>query len=232
MGWTMNLKQVADNERVSKSNLGLKIQGLMEQHNASLSKVATATGLTAETIRQIVNGSIKNPGIETLSKIAEAFSLSLYQLIETRDMSSHINKKKIKVINVFDLQKIRPGKKIDDIINQSFESTEVLYIDDSLLNSNFFAVEVSAQLADRLTNCGMPMLKQHDLLIFLRDGEFSTNSIVLARVDEETLMLGIILEIEGQKLWMKSIDIPQKQVVISIKIEQIIGVVHNVQFCK
>jgi len=228
----MNLKKVTENEKISKSNIGLKIQGLMEQHNASLSKVATATGLTSETIRQIVNGTIKNPGIETLSKIAEAFSISLYQLLETRDVTSHINKKKIKIIDIFDLQKLKPGKKIDDLINQSVESTEILHIDNNHLNSDIFAVEVSPHLADKLTNCGMPMLRQRDLLIFVKDGDCSTNSIILAKYNDDVLMLGIIMEVDEKTLWIKSVDIPQKQVVMAIKREQLIGVVHNVQFSK
>lgn len=228
----MNLKKVTDNEKISKTNIGLKIQQLMELRNASLSKVATATGLTSETIRQIVNGTIKNPGIETLSKIAEAFSISLFQLLETRDVTSHINKKKIKIIDIFDLQKLKPGVRIEDLIDQSIESTEILYIDDSLLDSNFFAVEVSSNLADKLTNCGMPMLKQKDLLIFIRKGDFATNSIILAKCNEDVLILGIIMEVEDNNIWIKSVDIPQKQVVISVKRDQLIGVVHNVQFGK
>lgn len=228
----MNLKKVASQERVSKTNIGLRIQALMEQYNASLSKVASATGLTSETIRQIVNGAIKNPGIETLSKIAEAFSISLYQLLETRDVTSHINKKKIKIIDIFDLQKLKPDRKIDDLIDQSVESAEILYIDNKLLDSEFFAVEVNAQLADKLTNCGMPMLKQHDLLLFIRNGDFAVNSIVLAKHNEDTLILGIVMDIDDKYLWIKSVDIPQKQVVVEIRREQLIGVVHNVQFNK
>lgn len=228
----MNLKKVDNSEKISKSNIGLKIQNLMELRGVSLSKVASATGLTAETIRQIMNGMIKNPGIETLSKIAEAFSISLFQLLETRDVTSTINKKKIKIIDIFDLQKLRPGKKIDDLINQSVEATEIVYIDDSLMDSDFFAVEVSSNLADKLTNCGMPMLKQRDLLIFIRNGDYLANSIILARYDEDVLILGIIMEVDEKSIWIKSVDIPQKQVVIEIKKDQLIGVVHNVQFSK
>lgn len=227
----MNLKKVTTTDKISKTNIGLKVQGLMELHQVSLSKVASATGLTSETIRQIVNGTIKNPGIETLSKIAEAFSMTLMQLLETRDVTSHINKKKIKIIDLFDLQKLKPGVALEDLIDQSIESIEILYIDDSLLDSNFFAVEVNANLADKLTNCGMPMLKQGDLLIFIRKGDYSRNSIILAKY-EDVLILGIIMDVEDKTIWIKSVDIPQKQVVMAIKKDQLIGVVHNVQFSK
>ena len=228
----MNLKNVASSEKINRTNIGAKIQTLMERHNVSLSKVAGATGLTSETIRQIVNGMIKNPGIETLSKIAEAFSISLFQLLETRDVTSHINKKKIKIIDIFDLQKLGPNQKIDELIHQSIISTDICYIDNNHAESNFFAVEVSATLADKLTNCGMPMLRQHDLLIFIRNGDYAHNSIILAKCDEEALILGIVMEIDDKAIWIKSVDIPQKQIVISIKHDQLIGVVHNVQFSK
>lgn len=228
----MNLKKVSDNQKTDKSSIGQKIQDLMELRNVSLAKVASATGLTAETIRQIVNGSIKNPGIATLSKIAEAFSVSLSQLLETKDITSRINKKQIKIIDVFDLQRLKPNKKIDDLINQSIESAEILYIDHNHFDADFFAVVVNSSLADKLTHCGMPMLKQGDLLIFLKNGDYASNSIILAKRREGTLMLGIIIEIEGKSLWIKSVDIPQKQVVAKIKKEDLVGIVHNVQFSK
>src|SRR6478736_2391188 len=124
----MNLKKIAENTKNSKPNIGIKIQELTDSYKVSLSKVASATGLTSETIRQIINGTIKNPGIETLSKIAEAFSISLFQLLESRDVSSQINKKKIKIIDIFELQKESPKISINDLIQQSIESTEIIYI--------------------------------------------------------------------------------------------------------
>jgi transcriptional regulator with XRE-family HTH domain len=228
----MNLKKVSGEKKSTKSNIGSKIQDLLDTHGVSLAKVASATGLTSETIRQIINGTINNPGIETLSRIAEAFSVSLFNLLEAKDITSHINKKKIKVIDIFDLQKTNPDLMIDDLINQSVESTEILYIDSNYMDSEFFAVEVNSNLADKLTNCGMPMLKQNDLLIFIRNGDLSTNAIILAKCKEDTLVMGIIMEIGESFVWIKSVDIPQKQIVIKINKTDIVGIIHNVQFNK
>lgn len=228
----MNLKKVSSTQKIAKSNIGSKIQELMNLHNVSLGKIAAATGLTAETIRQIVNGAIKNPGIETLSKIADAFSVSLFQLLETRDITSHVNKKKIKIIDIFDLQKLTPKNRIGDLIDQSIETTEVLYIDNDCFDSEFFAIAVNTNLADKLTNCGMPILKKGDLLIFITNGDYSNNSIILAKHNDNILTLGIVLEIEENSIWVKSVDIPQKQIVTRVKKENLLGVVHNVQFSK
>ena len=228
----MSLKKVSVNKRNTKSNIGLKIQELIDTNNVSLAKVASATGLTAETIRQITNGTIKNPGIETLSKIAEAFSISLFQLLQAKDITSYINKVKIKIIDIFEVQKINSKTIIDDLIHQSIESTEIIYIDDDYNDSDFFAVSVSSNIADKLTNCGMPMLKQSDLLIFSRNGDCSASSIILAKYKEDALILGIAMEVEDKFAWIKSVDIPQKQIVIKIRKEDILGIVHNVQFKK
>lgn len=219
---------VSEGNKKSKSNIGLKIEKLLELHDVKLSRIASATGLTSEAIRQIINGTIKNPGIETLSRIADAFSITLFDLLETRDVTSHINKKRIKIIDIFDLYR----NKIDDLINKSIESTEILYIDTNAFNSDFFAIAVNSSLAEKLTNCGMPMLNQGDLLIFVKNGDYSTNSIILARCNDEALILGIILEVEDENVWVKSVDISQKQVVIKIKKQEITGIVHNVQFIK
>src|SRR5690606_1969176 len=114
----------------------------------------------------------------------------------------------------------------------SLESAEILYIDNHLWSAEFFAITVTANLADKLTNSGMPILKQGDLLIFIKQGDPSTNSIILAKYNETTLILGIIMEVEDKYLWIKSVDIPQKQVVLKIKRDHILGIVHNVQFSK
>lgn len=228
----MKLNTLADTTKKSQPNIGLKIQKLLDLHNVGLSKVASATGLTSETIRQIINGTIKNPGIETLSKIAEAFSVSLFDLLETRDVTEQITKKKIKIIDIFDLQKLPSEKHINDLITQSIESTEIAFIDENALDADFFAVQVNATLAEKLTNCGMPMLKQGDLLIFLKDGSYATNSICLAKCNTDALVLGIMMEIEDKHVWIKSVDIPQKQIVMKINKKDLAGIVHNVQFIK
>lgn len=228
----MNLKKVVESKKLTKSNIGAKIQQIIDTYGVSLAKVASATGLTSETIRQIINGTIKNPGIETLSKIAEALSISLFQLLETQDISSHINKKKIKIIDIFDLQKLTSDMLINELIDQSIESTEILYIDSNYSDTDFFAVQVNSNLANKLTNCGMPMLKENDLLIFTKDNDYAMNSIVLAKCKEDVLILGIVMETEEKSIWIKSVDVPQKQIITKIKKENIVGIVHNVQFNK
>jgi len=227
----MKLNQASGSARTTKSTIGLRIQELLEQHNVGLPKIASLTGLTAETIRQIIKGTIKNPGIETLSKIAGAFSLSLFELLGTHDATAHINKKRIKIVDIFDLKKLN-FKNMDDLINQSIESTEILYIDESTLNAEFFALTVNASLAEKLTHCGMPMLTEKDLLIFTKPEDYFSNSIVLARCNNESLTLGIVIDVEDKTIWVKSVDIPQKQMVIKIDKNDVVGIVHNVQFTK
>lgn len=222
-------KNTASSENATKSAVGFKIQKLLNDHGLSVSKVAIASGVTSETIRQIINGTIKNPGIETLIKIADAFSISLSQLLETKDVSAHINKKTIKIVDLFELQKLQPDK-IDQLIDQSVESTEMLYIDFNIFDSQFFAVQVDGALGDKLTNCGMPMVKNNDLLIFVRKPDCSLNSLILVGDEKASLIFGIAMELEGNFIWVKSVDVPQKQIVVKVKKENIVGVIHNVQF--
>lgn len=214
---------------MDRSAIGQKIQSLINLHNVSLSKVASATGLTAETIRQIVNGTIKNPGIETLSRIAEAFSISLPELLGTDGAISVINTKRIKIVDLFEIQKIRHGKNIETLVEQSIVSTEMIYIE-SCPESLFFAVEVNNNLAEKLSTCGLPLMKQGDLLIFIRTGACSINSIVITGYDQAPPVLGLVMEIEPAHIWVKSVEIPQKQTILKIKKKSLIGVLHNVQF--
>jgi transcriptional regulator with XRE-family HTH domain len=223
----MELVNASKSTTLNKSSIGKKVQQLLDQHKVSLSKVAAATGLTAETIRQIVNGTIKNPGIDTLTKIAEAFSLTLFDLLGSRDVTAHIHKKQIKIIDLLDLKKQHP---VDDLIAKSIESTEIVYIEESSLNADFFAVSVNASLADKLSSSGMPLLNAGDLLIFTKEGAYNPHDIIMAKSTHDAFILGIIMDIEDPNLWIKSVDLPQKQVVIKIKKSDIVGIVHNVQF--
>lgn len=227
----MNSNLVFPLPKKSKPNIGARIQQLLEQHNVGLSKVANATGLTSETIRQIINGTIRNPGIETISKIAEAFSLTLFDLLGSNDITSQINKLRIKIIDFIDIKKINT-ESIEKLMNQSIESIEVLFINENFNQSDFFALKVNSSLAEKLTNCGMPMLSSGDFLIFSKDNNYNSNSIVLAKCKGDCLVLGIIIETEEKDLWIKSIDIPQKQIVIKINKLDVMGIVYNVQFQK
>lgn len=67
---------MTSNEWVSQ-----RIKTLCNQHNVSINKLALNACLTQSTLNSIIQGESKNPKISTLAKIANAFGLTLSELL-------------------------------------------------------------------------------------------------------------------------------------------------------
>lgn len=60
----------------------LRITALMNEHNYSISELARRASLTQSTVNDIVKGKVKNPSIQAIFQIAEAFSLSISEFTD------------------------------------------------------------------------------------------------------------------------------------------------------
>ena len=63
------------------SKIGDNIAKLRKQRSYSLEKVSKLADLSLNTVVKIESGVNKNPTIETLKKIAKAFDVSLFEII-------------------------------------------------------------------------------------------------------------------------------------------------------
>ncbi len=67
---------------MSNSKIGLNFKKLRAQKGYSLERVARLADLSLNTIVRLESGVNKNPTIETLTKIARAFEVSVDDLIK------------------------------------------------------------------------------------------------------------------------------------------------------
>lgn len=54
-----------------------RINGLCKKHQISVNRLATLAGMNPSTMKNIVYGITKNPGIETVAKICSGLNMSL-----------------------------------------------------------------------------------------------------------------------------------------------------------
>jgi transcriptional regulator with XRE-family HTH domain len=64
--------------------LSKNIKKFRKQHKVSQEELAKKSGITYSTLIKIESGTNKNPTLETISKIASAFGISLDQLVGRR----------------------------------------------------------------------------------------------------------------------------------------------------
>lgn len=63
------------------NTIGLKIKKLRIQQSVSLRKTAIKAGLSPEYLSQLENGQVKNPGIYTVKKLADALDVGILDLM-------------------------------------------------------------------------------------------------------------------------------------------------------
>lgn len=67
----------------------LRIKELCKQHNITINKLATLSGIRQSTIDNIIKGSSKNPTTITLHKIALAFSMTLSEFLDFPELNEY-----------------------------------------------------------------------------------------------------------------------------------------------
>ena len=63
-----------------------RIRELCEQRGISINKLATMSGVKQSTLDNIMRGLTKNPRVKTLHKIALAFSMTLSEFLDFKEL--------------------------------------------------------------------------------------------------------------------------------------------------
>lgn len=65
-----------------------RIQHLLEEHNMSIYALAVKSGIAPSTIKSILYGKSKNPGIVTIKMLCDGFGISLFDFFNTKEFKS------------------------------------------------------------------------------------------------------------------------------------------------
>ena len=65
----------------------IRIRQLCKQHNITINRLATMSGLKQSTIDNILRGVSKNPQIKTLHKIATTFNMTLSEFMDFPELN-------------------------------------------------------------------------------------------------------------------------------------------------
>lgn len=65
-----------------------RIYKLLEKKDMSIHSLAMKSGLAPSTIKNILYGKSKNPGIVTLKLLCEGLNISLYEFFDTQEFKS------------------------------------------------------------------------------------------------------------------------------------------------
>lgn len=65
-----------------------RIWELCDQRNWSVNKLATESGVGPTTVKNIIYGKSKNPGIVTIKKLCDGLDISLIEFFDTEDFKN------------------------------------------------------------------------------------------------------------------------------------------------
>lgn len=66
-----------------------RIQQLCQKKSCSINKLATMSGVKQSTLDNLMRGITKNPGIVSLHKIANAFSMTLAEFLDFDELNEY-----------------------------------------------------------------------------------------------------------------------------------------------
>lgn len=66
-----------------------RILQLLEDHQLSIYALSIKSGVSPSTIKSILYGKSKNPGIVTIKELCDGFGISLYDFFDTAEFKSH-----------------------------------------------------------------------------------------------------------------------------------------------
>ena len=66
-----------------------RIQQLCQKKGYSINKLATMSGVKQSTLDNLMRGITKNPGIESLHKIANAFNMTLAEFLDFEELNEY-----------------------------------------------------------------------------------------------------------------------------------------------
>jgi transcriptional regulator with XRE-family HTH domain len=67
-----------------------RLKSICEERHLSINKLATLSGITQSTVRDLATGKAKNPKLKTLHKIATGLNMTLSELLDFPEMNETI----------------------------------------------------------------------------------------------------------------------------------------------
>lgn len=77
-----------------------RIIELCQEQDLSFSALGRSSGLPATTIKNILNGDSKNPGIVTIQKICNGFGISLIEFFDTEEFHTLAQKNQLSIMDM------------------------------------------------------------------------------------------------------------------------------------
>lgn len=68
--------------------IALRILELCKEKHITVNKLATLSGVTQSTVNSILIGKSKNPGLDTLNRIAKGFEMTLQEFLDFPELNS------------------------------------------------------------------------------------------------------------------------------------------------
>lgn len=65
--------------------VAMRIQQLCAEHGYNLHQLARSCGVPPSTVKNIIHGGSKNPGIVTIKLLCDGLGISLYEFFNTAD---------------------------------------------------------------------------------------------------------------------------------------------------
>lgn len=65
-----------------------RLEDLCRERNMSFNALATASGISASTVKNILNGASKNPGVVTIKKICDGLDITIVDFFNTEEFLS------------------------------------------------------------------------------------------------------------------------------------------------
>lgn len=66
----------------SRQKVANRIMKLCDDHHLTLNALANRAGVPPSTLKSIINGDSRNPGIVTIKLLCDGFSISLYDFFD------------------------------------------------------------------------------------------------------------------------------------------------------
>lgn len=67
----------------TRKQISLRIQQLCAEHGYNINSLARKAGIPPTTLKNIIYGSSRNPGIVTIKLICDGLGISLYEFFDT-----------------------------------------------------------------------------------------------------------------------------------------------------
>ncbi|MBR3796485.1 MAG: helix-turn-helix transcriptional regulator [Clostridia bacterium] len=72
----------------TQQTVALRIRQLCDEHGFTVNGISNHSGVSQSTVKSIMNGESKNPGITTIKKLCDGFGITLSEFFSTPEFDS------------------------------------------------------------------------------------------------------------------------------------------------